>query len=155
MLQSTIKAVKTLFSECCVVLSIFLLQRIRQCDVNEIGVFRNCFEGFGKLICSHLKLRLCLHVSRVSSPKIGVCSRIAISSTLYLPNNKIVSICCTLPPSQSLKSTQRVARTLYTRPSSQRQHNLPLILPYSQRPKLASKFTASTRIRNCYFAYKT
>ena len=62
MLQSTLKAVKTLFSECCVVLSIFLLQRIRQCDVNEVNVFRNCFEGFGKINSSHLELRLCLHV---------------------------------------------------------------------------------------------
>ena len=43
-------------------MSIFLLQRIRQYDVNEIGVFRNCFEGFGELNKTHLELRLCLHI---------------------------------------------------------------------------------------------
>ena len=89
---------------------------------------------------------------RVSSPEIGVCSRLAISSTLYLPNNKFVSICCTLPPSQSLKSTQRVARTLiHSLPLKHRprQHNLPSILPNSQHIKPARKFVASTRPWYC------
>jgi hypothetical protein len=47
MLQSTLKAVKTLFSECCVVLSIFLLRQIRQCGVNEIGVTEATGNKFG------------------------------------------------------------------------------------------------------------
>ena len=55
MLQTTLKAVKTLFSECCVVLSIFLLRQIRQCGVNEIGVTEATGKKFGdKFVCAML-----------------------------------------------------------------------------------------------------
>ena len=107
---------------------------------------------------------------RVSCPKISVCSHLLFQVRYIFPISKLYLYFCHPllgpPPSQSLKSTQRVARTLYTQPSPlkrwPRQQNLPLILP-SQHPKPASKFVASTRPWYCrlppyiqkYYSFET
>ena len=131
MLQSTLKAVKTLFSECCVVLSIFLLQRIRQCDVNEVNVFRNCFEGFGKII-----------VHTLNSVYASMSLVFPVLRSAFVPGL----------PFQVRYIFPMTKLYLYAAPSSsfpiytaflsnvgQGNTILSLILPYSQHPQPASK----------------
>ena len=94
------------------------MQRIRQCDVNELAVFRNCFEGFRKFHSSHLELRLCLYIfvfPVLRSAFVPTCHFMYAISSQY----KIISTCYTLSWALLLPNPSN-------RPKESHGHSLPL-----------------------------
>ena len=107
---------------------------------------------FGKINSSPLTSSMppCL---RVSSPKISVCSHLPFQVRYIFPITELYLYAAPflLPnPSNRPKESHRPYIRSLPLKRWPRQHNLPLILPYSQHPKPASEFVASTP--PCYSA---